>query len=66
VNTIPIEPLSHFIPSHFFECGPYEVWASKDYTSRNICRIAKGLSLETAKAFNWPFKQIRLNGEIVK
>jgi acyl-CoA synthetase (NDP forming) len=54
------------VPSHFFEKGPYEVWAAKNY-ERNapIVMIASGVCLETAKAFNWRRKEIRLNGEII-
>lgn len=55
------DQFSHFSPSHFFDPGPYEVWASKDRNPEDISLIAAGLCLETAKAFNWPHKEIRLS-----
>jgi hypothetical protein len=56
----------HFIPSHFFEKGDYQVWSPRqewkggNYTGRTTMQlIADNLTLETAKAFNWPRKEIR-------
>lgn len=56
----------HMIPSHFFENGPYEVWARRGYDGgMKLERITSGVSLETAKAYSWPYKEIRLNGVAV-
>lgn len=54
------EMTKHFIPSHFFEDGDYEVWATR-YNGHGapVVLIASGLSLKTARAFNWPNKEIR-------
>lgn len=49
---------AHKIPAHFFERGDYEVWSNGRLIANNVC-------LETARAYNWPNKVIKLNGEIV-
>ena len=55
------------IPSHFFEKGEYEVWAAKSHNyDAPVVRIAQGLCLKTAKAYDWPKKEIRLNGKKVE
>ena len=59
----PVKSLHEFepIPSYFFEKGEYEVWAAKSYShNAPIVKITGDVCLETAKAFNWPRKEIRL------
>lgn len=60
------EMTKHFIPSHFFKNGDYEVWATKrqEYGAP-LCLIAGNLTLETAKSFDWPNREIRRNGKVV-
>lgn len=54
------------VPSHFFDTGRYEVWAKRyDSHSAPVVKIADGLSLASAQAFNWRDKQIRLNGKVI-
>lgn len=53
----------HTIPSHFFEDGDYEVWATKyDGYKAPVVLIAGNLSLKTARYFQWPNKEIRRAG----
>lgn len=57
---------THKIPSHFFDEGKYEVWATKYYGYKApVVLIADKLSLKTAQAFQWPNKEIRLEGKVV-
>ncbi len=56
------------VPSHFFEHGNFEVWSpmyewkgGKQAGKRTMQKIAGELSEETAKAFDWPGKEIRQN-----
>jgi len=62
VNDDRFEP----IPSHFFETGPYEVWSWQNIGTSpyqyGMVKIADGLCLATALAYDWPKKEIRING----
>jgi len=61
------EMTKHFIPSHFWEEGEYEVWATKhNGYNAPVVKIADKLSLKTARSFEWPNKQIRLHGKVVE
>lgn len=66
--TDPDEGVSkHMIPSHFFDKGEYEVWAKRSYDGgMKLELIAGNLSIKTARAYNWPYKEIRLNGTVVQ
>lgn len=56
----------NFIPSHFFEEGKYEVWATRyNGYGAPVVLIADKLSLKTARAFDWPNKEIRLKGRAI-
>lgn len=55
------------IPSHFFDSGPYEVWSWQATTTYamgpyGMKKIADGLCFQTAVAYDWPRKEIRVNG----
>lgn len=59
------EKIKHSIPKCFFEVGPYEVWAKKKNNDRKRSLIAIGVTMECARRFSWPMKEIRLNGKKV-
>jgi hypothetical protein len=54
------------IATHFFEQGPYEVWAFPYWGARKKVLVASGLSLQTARSYNWAGKEICLDGKEVK
>lgn len=57
----------HMVPSHYFDKGDYEVWAKRGYDGgMKLELIANGLSLRTAQAYNWPYKEIHLNGNVIQ
>jgi hypothetical protein len=69
-NNMPIET----IPSHFFERGPYEVWAWRNewaggrFTGKHTLQmIAGGLCEETARVMQrgWPASEIQKDGKVI-